>query len=664
MVKIVRLTSSTYGTSQATMTGRPRVIIVGAASLACTDSATTHYFQSSRLIGPNSARHFFNHASLISRRFVCLASLLALSPSSLLAQGIPTPLDTVRVTSRTGTALVAPTRSVETITREDLDRRAGQTVADILTFALGADVLTRSPAQADISIRGASFNQVVVLVDGIRVSDIQSGHYDLDLAVPRAQIERIEILRGMGSALYGSDAIGGVVNIVTRGDASGARSLEGHGGSFGSATGSAATTASLGEARSALAFDVDRSDGHRAGTDFRAVQGRGSIVLPTSIGRLSADLATGDRHFGAADFYSPYPSDETTRTSTASLRLMSEANARVSLDAALDTRRHSDVFTLKRDEPAYYQNQHLSWQTGGEFVARAFVLPGLVVAGGTEFLDARLTSARLGDHVEERGAAFGEMTFSYAGATVDAGLRRDHSSAVGDFTSPSLAIAVPLGNAAQLHGTTGTGFRAPTWTERYYVDPSNIGDSTLNVERFRSSEIGLRSAPLRWLSGDVVYFERHATSLIDFARPVGATASMPWRTMNFASASYRGVEASLRLPSVFAVDWTVRASGLDFNVDAAPGTVGKYALRPITRTVGLSALTTAWEGRTLSVDALRARRVGENDHLLVNARETQSLRDITLSCELRNATNSDYIDGAGKPVAGRAVYAGISWAAR
>ena len=69
-------------------------------------------------------------APLTSRRCVRLASLLALSPAILVAQGAPTPLDTVRVTSRTGTTLVAPARSVETITREDLDRRAGQAIAD------------------------------------------------------------------------------------------------------------------------------------------------------------------------------------------------------------------------------------------------------------------------------------------------------------------------------------------------------------------------------------------------------------------------------------------------------------------------------------------------------------------------------------------------------
>ena len=76
---------------------------------------------------------------------------------------------------------------------------------------------------ADLSIRGSTFEQVLVLVDGVRMSDPQTGHFDLDLAVPLERVERIEILRGPASAVYGADALGGVVNVVTR-DGSGARS--------------------------------------------------------------------------------------------------------------------------------------------------------------------------------------------------------------------------------------------------------------------------------------------------------------------------------------------------------------------------------------------------------------------------------------------------------
>ena len=127
------------------------------------------------------------------------------------AQRAPQQVDTVHVVARTDPTVVSATRSFEVITRDDLARHAARSLADVLGLALGADAQDRSPAQADIGLRGSTFNQVVVLVDGVRVSDVQSGHYALDLAVPVAMIERVELLRGTGSAMYGSDAIGGVI---------------------------------------------------------------------------------------------------------------------------------------------------------------------------------------------------------------------------------------------------------------------------------------------------------------------------------------------------------------------------------------------------------------------------------------------------------------------
>ena len=204
-----------------------------------------------------------------------------------LAQGRPAhPLDTVRVTSRSDAELATSTRSVEVITRADLERRAARSLSDILAVALGTDAQQRSPAQADLGLRGSTYNQVVVLVDGVRVSDVQSGHYALDLAVPVGTIERIEILRGTGSALYGSDAIGGVVNIVTRRDTS-FTELSTRGGSFGGVNGRVALgTASRGTSLQ-LGADMDRSDGHRDGTDYRITQVRGTAERPVGSARVA-----------------------------------------------------------------------------------------------------------------------------------------------------------------------------------------------------------------------------------------------------------------------------------------------------------------------------------------------------------------------------------------
>ena len=167
---------------------------------------------------------------------------------------------------------------------------------------LGVDAQPRSPAQADLGLRGSTFNQVVVLVDGVRVSDVQSGHYALDLAVPVPMIERIEILRGTGSAMYGSDAIGGVVNIVTRADSAFGDAAT-RAGSFGGALARGAVGGAVRGTLLRLGADIDRSSGHRDDTDYRIVQARAAGERRVGAARISADAAIGARQFGAADFY-------------------------------------------------------------------------------------------------------------------------------------------------------------------------------------------------------------------------------------------------------------------------------------------------------------------------------------------------------------------------
>ena len=514
------------------------------------------------------------------RPFAFLLLVGALSPIGAHAaraqQASAHALDTVRVTSRTDASLVTATRSVEVLTRDDIQRRAARSLSDLLGLALGVDVQPRSPAQADLGLRGSTFNQVVVLVDGVRVSDVQSGHYALDLAVPIAMIERVEILRGTGSAMYGSDAIGGVVNIVTRVDSS-FGDVATRAGSFGGALGQGALGGVLRGTLLRAGADIDRSSGHRDDTDYRVTQARAAAERRVGAVRVSGDAAIGARQFGAADFYSPYPSYETTRSSTASVRAIAPLTEHVTLSGAVHTRRHSDVFTLKREDPAFYQNVHYSWQHGGEATALVALAPQVHAAVGAELLDARLRSARLGDHSERRHAEFVEATVGRAGgASLDAGLRSDWSSAVGSFVSPSLGVAIPMSSRAQLRASTSRGFRAPTWTERYYKDPANVADSLLQVERFNAYEIGLRIAPLARVSGDVALFERRAHALIDWARPAAVTTpAPPWRTMNFASATYRGVEAMVRVADVVGADWTLRGSGLRF--DASQPTTGDPA---------------------------------------------------------------------------------------
>lgn len=594
-----------------------------------------------------------------------LTATALLAAAALSASGQqPVRLDTVRTTvsSRVSTGAAAA-RTVDVISRRELARRRGESLAQVLAAHLGVDVYTRSPAQADLALRGSSIDQVLVLVDGHRVSDQQTGHFNLDLAVPMDLVDHIEILRGTGSTLYGPDAVGGVVNIVTRGHPA-SQAARVSSGSFGTLEASLARTGALGPFDTQAGVDFARSDGHRNDTDYRVLQGRAAAGTAVGAGRLHGAVGIGVRDFGAAQFYAPYPSYEDTHTSTAQLDYQAPLGTRWTVSSSASGRRHVDLFTLIRDNPGVYQNHHDNWQTGGNVTVRYAPSDDAGVAFGTEAFDARLVSNSLGDRDETRTAAFAEVHVgSPTRTSVNLGVRGDHSSVYGDFLSPSAAASVMVAPRARLRASIGRGFRAPTWTDRFYVDPGNIGNPDLQPERFWAGELGVNVALHAQAHLDVALYQRNADNLIDWARPAGSPDSVPWHTLNVESARYRGVEATLGGAHAAGLDWTLRASGLRFEPVGDSGFEGKYALRPITRTIGGTASLPRTHGVDATLDILSARRAGEDGYFRADLRLGCTWRATRFTVDLRNLTGADYLDASGRPVAGRGAYVGLAWAA-
>ena len=594
---------------------------------------------------------------------IAVAVSLVLAAGVAGAQEPAAPLDTVRVTVGSRTNAAVAVRSGTVIDRARIEALPARSVAELLESVLGVDVERRSPAQADFAMRGSSSSQVLVLVDGVRVGDLQSNHFNLDLAVPLDAIERIEILRGPGSALYGADAAGGVVNIVTDDGLAagpGRAAARTWGGSYGSAGIALAGERALGAFGVRVAGEYERSDGHRAGTDYETTQATAAVSRRAGGGRLRAQAGIGERDFGAADFYAPYPSYERTSTRTASLRWDAADRGKVRGHVAAAWRRHADDFILDRDEPALYRNRHLTWQSSLEGVARTTVTPRIELVAGVEGSAARLWSARLGDRSEDRLALFAEATRGRAGELVlNAGTRVDWSSVNDVFVSPSLGASLPLGRWTRLRASAGRGLRAPTWTDRYYEDPANVGDPALRPEEFWSGEVGLLLLPPGRWSVDAAFFTRRAKNVIEWARPADATPGTPWRTMNVAEATYHGAELEVGVRDVLGADWSLRGSALSFDADGAEGFVGKYALRPTVRSAGGSVTTPLWARAEATLDASWAKRAGGEERVQVDARIAQRWRAVRVTLDLRNLTDADWLDAAAKPVAGRSAFVGI-----
>ena len=597
--------------------------------------------------------------SLHAQRLYPIAGSLVLSVagfSSLAAQNHPVPLDTISVVaSRTRTA--AGSRSVEVITHDDIARSTARNVADVLSTLSGIDVYGRSAAQADVSIRGSSAEQIVLLVDGVRMTDVQSAHYTLDLAVPLESIDRIEVLRGMGSALYGPDAVGGVINIITKRTASANAHVRS--GSFGSVTAAVAGGAARGLASFSTAADFDKSDGHRDGTDYRIGQGRASFAAPTSGGIVRTNLAIGVRDFGAADFYAPYNSIERTTTTTLDTR-WEEGVGAWNLAISGSTRRHQDHYVLVRGNPSVYENRHESWETTGDVVGTAKV-DGVGIAIGTEAVHDQLSSARLGGRRDWRSAVFGEASVGSPNrASADLGLRGDHSSVYGDFFSPSLSTNVAVASSVDVHANGGTGFRAPTWTERFYTDPSNRGNADLQPERFSTADLGVRAHAGAWRF-DVTGFVRRATNLIDWVRPINAPATGVWQATNVGRATFRGIESTLDLPAVRGFGASIFADGLSLTASQGDTLSGKYALRPLTLQAGLRLSTPNDRAITARVDVEAARRALERGYVTGNVRVAWNRGVYRVMVDATNLANAVWLDASGKPAPGRGLFAGVEW---
>lgn len=612
---------------------------------------------------PTSSRFRRTPSKLVIRYSLLAVASIGVLAGTAAGQIRPIPLDTVevQVDSRAAGSLGTATRAVEVIDASTIRSVPGLTVNDVLQWALGVEMMPRSPALADVAIRGSSFEQVLILVDGARVRDAQTGHFNLNLAVPLDQIERIEVLRGPAASLYGSDAMGGVINIVTRATGQSTSVRASH-GSFATTAVSAAHRQSVGALGTDLAASYQQSDGHRPGTDYELATARLGVAIPLGNELFHADLAYASRDFGADNFYGPYPSFETVRTTTASARWRVASDSLFSVEPRLSYRRNTDDFVLFRDEPDRSRNAHTSNQLGGEVIGRVAVGTRTRIALGIHGYHDRIVSTALGDRDEWTGAGSVEAAIGDPNAlSATAGVRADRLVSGSVEFSPAFSIGWAPSPAFRARSSVGRSFRSPTWTERYYpLVGGNVGNADLDPEEAWSADLGLEvyPAPFLRLSGSL--FTRRATDLIDWARPADEPQSV-WMTRNVESADFAGVELEAEVREVADFRVAVRGAWTSVSSSSTSGYESKYALRPRADYVQLAVDRTILGVLALGVRGARERRVGEASYMRFDARGALDLERVRVWMDVGNAVDEFYRDVVGNPAPGRSLSLGMEW---
>lgn len=507
------------------------------------------------------------------------------------------PMDVVG--SRVPAALPAILRDVGMLDSADIGNLPGRSAAELLQTMPGVVVGQRRQygVQSDLSLRGSTFEQVQMLLDGYEVSDSQTGHHLLDLPLGRQDIERIEVLKGQGSALYGSGSFGGVVNVVSKrpGQVSaGEAAVSGGGLGMWRARGNVEKVSCGGDTGLRLSFDRFRSDGQEVdrpgggsaplGDEADTWSATTRFVQTAQDGETDLFVGWSKRRFGALDFYAPYPSWERTQTFFASARVNRRLSGNWTLEPRLYFRRHDDRFLLDRDNPGRYLNDHLARRVGAELrgvgaLGRVHSL-AFGLEGVYEDLDSRgirggVVGPALGRHVRRRTAAAAELDRHGDRLRWQLGARLDGWDDRGPRPSGTVAASYALAEHLLVRAGGGSVFRIPTWTELYYTSPVNLGQSDLKPERGWTWEAGLARTGTVW-NAQATYFERYEDDLIEWTM---APADSVFRVMNIAEATVRGVETGLEWRHGrghrLALGWT----WLEKESDLPGGYLGRYTLQ-------------------------------------------------------------------------------------
>ena len=608
-------------------------------------------------------------APLRARFFVPVAALLAVDAAAQ-SPAAPTVLEPIVVTaSRAPQRLLDLVADVTVIDVDAIAQSGAQGIVALLQRQPGVEIIRNGGAgsTSGVFLRGANAAQTLVLIDGMRVASASSGATALE-AIPLEQIERIEILRGPASSLYGADAIGGVIQVFTRRGANGVHANASLGyGTSDTWSGAAGVSGGAGLARGSVQIAARRSAGFNAivnpanfsydpdrdGYKNASVSAQGSLEFAAdqtlSLQYFRSRL---DNQFDAGDSF-----DDRTITTLAmwqaasSNRLAPNWNSRLSLGDGSD---RSVSKTGAGDFPFETHQRQYAWQND-------VTLPKGALTVALERREERVASDS-GFPVTSRDTNAATAIYRLdAGATaLQANVRHDDSSQFGGKTTGALAWGYRIDAAWRVTASAGTAFRVPTFNDLYFPGFAN---PDLRPETSRNVEAGVhwtsRAGEIAWQAHAIVFHDR-VSDLIVFE----CDANFVCAPNNVADATLKGItmigDAQWRATTVHAsLDLqspTDTASGL-----LLPRRARRHGVVSLTQTAGPVRITAELVASSARFDdAENRRRLG--GYGLVNLAVEWTLGPATtFFVRADNVLAHDYQLAADFATGGARVFGGIRW---
>ena len=455
-------------------------------------------------------------------------------------------LDTVLIKStRIDLPFKENARTIQVISAEFIKNSAATNVADLLQQVAGVDIRRRGTAgsQADLYIRGGGFDQTLLLIDGIKMDDAQTGHHTMNAALPIEVIERIEIIKGPAARVFGQNAFTGAINIVTKSTLTNTASVNIEAGSFGQLNGSVTVGKEFENSSIIAHVGILTSDGYRHNSDYENKNYLLKGVFNKKEQPIEVIATFFDKKFGANGFYASATATEQYEETQSSLLGASTTfrTEKFKITPRVYWKRGQDEYVYIRDNPSVYRNLHITNKVGVE--TNASYTSDIGITGfGVDISRVFISSNNLGKRNRTMANLFLEHRFKALNDKLDItpGVAVTYFSDFKFHAFPGLDIGFKLSDNLKAYGNLGVTYRIPTYTDLYYNDRSTIGNSNLKPEEAFAQEIGLKFNSGRFTSS-VAIFNRDATNLIDFIRP---DVTSKYEATNIAKVNTKGFEVN------------------------------------------------------------------------------------------------------------------------
>ena len=602
---------------------------------------------------------------------LCL-SLLVLSIFSsfnVLAQQ-PSEAQTLDSITITSTAIELPfkknSRTITLISSEVIKQSPATNLAELLQQEAGIDIRRQgiNGMQADLYIRGGSFDQTLLLIDGIKVEDPQTGHHTLNMALPLEVIERVEIIKGPAARVFGQNAFTGAINIVTKSNADTVNSVGYKLGSYNQQQASGTLGTNLGNTSLIGHASVNTSDGYRHNTDFENqnyfVKGR----FNTTTNPIDVIGYFSERKFGANQFYaveSGHDQYEETQSSLvgASTNFKTE---NFKITPRIYWKRTQDMYLYIRERPSVYRNLHISNKVGLQ-VNASYTSDAGITGFGIDAAKVFMTSTNLGERDRTMANLFVEHRFSLADNTLDItpGVSVNYFSDFKFHAFPGVDVGYAINDTFKAYANVGYTYRVPTYTDLYCVGRTDLGNENLEPEKALSEEIGLKYFGANF-NAYVAVFNRSSDNLIDYTKENEADK---WEATNLKSLNSTGAELNLSSSfksGLFTQNISLGYTYLDENLNDIKTAYSKYVLNALTHHFTATVRTQFLKNVSQSIVYKFAERASGSSYSVVDVQATLSISDLEFSIIGNNIFNTEYVETGFVPMPKGNVLIGVNYA--